>query len=234
MNDEIEFDLRHERSRWLAYFDLLGTAELSRKPDLSAVVMAYRTALRTIRCLGSKVRHLHHVHFSDSFLVYSENDEASNFVEIDYISQWFAFFLLVHKVPVRGAISSGVFYGDEANHVYAGAALVEAHEYCESQDWIGLVLCPSAVDRLAEVGLPAEERLNYAIAEIPWKTSAAVPVAANQMKKLPACILGRWCLVNGENQVVRALKEMVEVSQGDSVRQKYKNAIAFIESNVRR
>ena len=45
-------------------------------------------------------------------------------------------------------------------------------EFGEAQDWIGFLLCPSAVVRLDEVGLPAGERLNYAYSEIPSKNMA--------------------------------------------------------------
>src|SRR5205809_319215 len=80
-------------------------------------------------------------------------------------------------------------------------SLVEAYGVGEAQDWIGFLLCPSAVVRLDELGLPAGERLNYAYSEIPFKKAMSA-------KRLPACILGDWAKINGENQVVRTLTQM--------------------------
>jgi hypothetical protein len=110
--------------------------------------------------------------------------------------------------------------------VYLGQALVEAYEFGEAQDWIGFLLCPSAVVRLDEVGLPAGERLNYAYSEIPSKK-------AMSPTRLPACILGNWTTTNGENQVVRTLNQMKAKQLEGSVARKYENTITFIERNRR-
>jgi hypothetical protein len=146
---------------------------------------------------------------------------------MDTISRWFMHFLILAEIPVRGAIACGGFYADTSNQVYLGQALVEAYEYGEAQDWIGFLLCPSAVLRLDEVGLPAGERLNYAYSEIPFKKAISP-------KRLPACILGSWATINGENQLVRTLNHMKAKQLEGSITRKYENTITFIERNQRR
>jgi len=145
---------------------------------------------------------------------------------MDMISRWFVHFLILAEIPLRGAIACGDFYADTANQVYLGQALVEAYEFGEAQDWIGFLLCPSAVLKLDELGLPAGERLNYAYNEIPFKKAMSA-------KRLPACILGDWTKINGDNQVVRTLTQMKTKQLEASIARKYENTIMFIERNQR-
>jgi len=145
---------------------------------------------------------------------------------MDTISRWFTYFLILAGIPVRGSIACGAFYADPSNQVYLGQALVEAYEFGEARDWIGFLLCPSAVVRLDQVGLPAGERLNYAYTDIPSKKVLSPT-------RLPACLLGSWVRVNGENQAFRALKDMKANQIESSIARKYENTITFIERNRR-
>ena len=185
-------------------------------------------AVKEATGIDSEDLHIQHAWFSDTFVMYSDEDSASDFASMDMIARWFVHLLLTHKIPVRGAIACGDFYADRINQLYLGEALIEAYEYGEAQDWIGFLLCPSAVKRLNEVGLPADERLNYAYTDIPTKKTHA-----NAAFKLPACILGCWAYINGENLCLSALREMKLKAPDDSIARKYDNAIKFIEANRR-
>lgn len=185
-------------------------------------------AVKEVTDKDSKELNIQHAWFSDTFVMYSDDGSASDFVSMDMIARGFMGRLVTHKIPVRGAIACGDFYADRINQLYLGEALIEAYEYGEAQDWIGFLLCPSAIKRLNEVGLPADERLNYAYADIPFKATHA-----NVVTKLPACILGSWDYINGENLCLSALREMKLKAPNDSVARKYDNSIKFIEANRR-
>ncbi len=226
MNTGLEYNPACSRSRWVGYFDLLGTRELIRSGDHFQVFSVYESAVREVIRWNSRLPEVQHAWFSDTFLIYSESDAASDFAAMDMISRWFMHFLILAEIPVRGAVACGDFYADADNQVYFGQALVEAYEFGEAQDWIGFLLCPSAVTRLDQVGLPAGERLNYSYAEIPFKK--AMPD-----QRLPACVLGEWVKLNGENQVVLALSQMKTRQLEASIVRKYENAITFIDRNQR-
>ena len=224
----IHFDPSCDRKRWVAYFDLLGTKELIRSNRIFEVFVAYAQAIEHVSRELHQTNTVQHAWFSDTFLMYSDDDSASGFTVMDHVARWFIQHLVTRKIPVRGAISSSDFYADRNHGMFFGKALVEAYEYGEAQDWIGYLLCPSAVIRLDEVGLPANERLNYAYADIPYKKPPK-----NAVLNLPACILGRWACINDQNKCVSSLREMKSAISDQSIIRKYDNAICFIESNRR-
>jgi hypothetical protein len=57
------------------------------------------------------------------------------------------------SLPLRGAISVGTAFISISPPMIIGPSFIEAHEYCEDQNWIGLLLTPSATTRLRKVGL---------------------------------------------------------------------------------
>lgn len=226
MNNRLEFNPACSRSRWLGYFDLLGTRELIRSGDTFRVFSVYEKALREVRISKLPIQR---AWFSDTFLIYSQTDGASDFWALDSVSRWFVYFLIMADIPVRGAIASGNFYADDSGQVYLGEALVESYEFGEAQDWIGFLLCPSAVARLEALKMPANNRLNYAYAEIPFKTSRP-----GRPSKLPACILGNWAISRaGQNDLLDKLRLMRRKQPDPPVARKYDNTIAFVERNQR-
>jgi len=48
------------------------------------------------------------------------------------------------RLPLRGAISVGTAFTSTSPPIILGPSFLEAHQYCEDQDWIGLLLTPSA------------------------------------------------------------------------------------------
>ncbi len=192
------------------------------------VFCSYAKAIEEANHLKKDDREIRCFWFSDSFVVYSESDSASDFVLMDQFARWFTHFLLTRNISFRGAISCGEFYADDKNSLYFGKALVEAYEYGENQDWIACLLCPSAITNLSDVGLPANERLDYAYTTIPVKKEN--PLLTNE---LPCLILGQWCLINNQNCCLESLKEMRRVLTEPSITRKYDRTISFIEKNTR-
>ena len=231
MQEEIWYNQDNYSRRWLGYFDLLGTRALIKSHAHSDVFDVYARAIeKAIKVAEAQKCQptVSPVWFSDTFLVYTLDDSGQNFSIIDQFSRWFVYFLIEASIPVRGALSCGDFYADKSSSLYFGSALIEAYEYSEAQDWIGFLLCPSAVSRLDSLGIPAGERLNYAYWDVPFKTGRKIPTS-----KLPACILGQWLETNGENLCLNKLRDLKGRVAPEYIG-KYQNAIEFIEKCQRK
>lgn len=223
----MHFSPANSATRWLAHFDLLGTRDLLANGKELQVFLAYERALEELKRNQDRAA-LKHTWFSDTFLIVAPDDSGLTFTWIELISRSFVYFLLQAQIPLRGAISCGKVYADFPEGIIFGQGLVEAYEYGDGQDWIGLLLCPSAVVRMAALGVPAENRLNYAYVDVPWKRQ---PIRAPA--RLPACILGNWVQINGRNLCLDSLKAMALQHPAGPVRDKYDRATNFIEANAR-
>ena len=211
--------------RWLAYFDLLGMRDLIRRRQMAQVFDAYATATEKLSAWRKRHPKVFQTWFSDTFIVYTNNDSALSFRAIDAVTRWFVFSLIRSHVPVRGALACGAFYADARSRIYFGEALLEAYEWGENQDWIGYVLAPSAAARLDAVGLPPLQRLNYRAHDIPFKKP---PEGGSE--SAVACLLGNWIQTStGGNFLMRPLQQMYERQSDKRVRAKYERTIAFLK-----
>ena len=57
------------------------------------------------------------------------------------------------RLPIRGAISHGELIFGHDNKILMGKAFLESYEYGEDQNWIGLILTPSASMKLKSINL---------------------------------------------------------------------------------
>lgn len=223
-----EFDPAHDGPRWVAYFDLLGMRNRIRQGDHWGVFDAYQRAIERLERDRQHHSKVQHTWFSDTFLVATTDASGPSFAELEQVSRWFMYFMLQARIPLRGAIACGPMYADFAHRVFIGQAMVEAYEYGEGQDWVGLALCPSAAEAMASLGLPIENRLSYAWWEPVWKRKPD-----DAPTQIGACILGSWGTINGKNMCAEALKGMAAGCSKEHAA-KYERAIAFIENNPRR
>ena len=141
------------------------------------------------------------------------------------MSRLFAGALLNYQIPLRGAISCERFFADFGQRMFFGRALVEAYQFGEGQDWIGLLLCPSAARRMDEIGSWDRIRRYYRQVEIPWKRGRRPTDAPSRGL---ACLLGSWL---HPNWVVDQLEDMLSRCCEDSVRSKYTRTLAFLRSS---
>jgi hypothetical protein len=56
------------------------------------------------------------------------------------------------RLPLRGAISVGTSFTSTSPPIILGPSFLEAHQYCEDQNWIGLLLTPSATLEFLQAG----------------------------------------------------------------------------------
>ncbi len=229
MRFEVRYKPEHQKRRWFGYFDLLGTKARIESSSHFQVFDVYARAVEAAKGRTTDMPAVSYACFSDSFIIYTESDSGRDLACIDSVARWFVYNLITSRIPVRGALSCGDFYADKENSIYFGSALIEAHAYGEAQDWLGLLLAPSAVLQMDKLGVPAGKRLNYAYGKIPFKPGSTLGTA----RELPACILGQWISLNGQNPCIEAMAEMKNRAVADSHVGKYERAIEFIQKNRR-
>jgi hypothetical protein len=96
--------------------------------------------------------------FSDTFLFFTHDDSRDTFVYIAGLVKQFCWWLFSKNWPLRAAIGFGQLYADKSNNIFLGSGLIDAYEYAEKQDWIGIVVTPNADKRLRELGTRLKRR----------------------------------------------------------------------------
>src|SRR5208337_3754270 len=140
------------KDAWVGVFDILGFKSLIGQTD-----QEFPRALLTGQLddlLGSLdqdiIEHgqLECMVFSDTIVIFAPDIEGSNPLR-SY--GWFSLQCarLITKsveirLPLRGAISVGTAFTSTSPPIILGPSFLEAHQYCEDQNWIGLLLTPSA------------------------------------------------------------------------------------------
>ncbi|WMI72262.1 hypothetical protein RBH88_03930 [Aminobacterium sp. MB27-C1] len=154
--------------RWVAYFDLLGFKNLlnDHKKDPQFILEIYNDVLKELDTSENqnlrKKKILDYCWFSDTFLIWSENNDEHCFCNLEKATFCFFTGLLENMVPVRGAIGYGPFYADKAQSIYIGQALIDAYQYTENQQWLNYVFTPNTTDKMQKVGIAPQKLLKYA------------------------------------------------------------------------
>ncbi|MEP7355025.1 MAG: hypothetical protein ABI824_17495 [Acidobacteriota bacterium] len=236
----MKFDDTFKVSRWVAYFDLLGFRARAAAVNVGAALGQISEAIYWCRQIDGWSESLKSVWFSDTFLIVAQDDSAESFWAIETASRRFASLLLGARIPLRGAISCDLLYADFEERVFVGKALVEAYDYGEGQDWIGLILCPSASNRLHSLNV-APPPVHYKSHKIDWtiqEMKERRPKGAPD--ELTACLIGNHSDSCGENSCIFHLETMLKGSetmpegiQKENVRRKYERTIDFLRANPR-
>ena len=85
--------------------------------------------------------------FSDSIVLTKDGSDAESLHAICWACALLTYFLLENNTPVRGAIAHGDYYRSPfgKSTFVAGRPIVEAYDYETKQDWVGVMLAPSAL-----------------------------------------------------------------------------------------
>ena len=227
MSAALNIDWSTVTQKWIACLDLLGFSDFVSRNPIVSVFAKYELCLEQFWHQQKRISKLEYVHFSDTFLIYAPDDTAASFAAIESASRWLFNDLLQREIPVRGALACGEFYADTARSIFLGKALVEAVELEKRYNWIGLVLSQSATERMTDVGLPAEERLNCVPWDVPTRT---VLNWGTGSERAFAYLIGASSPVAGENIYLRQLQQMSDRVQGEEVKTKYENTIRFLKT----
>ncbi len=230
---QIDYDEKYKSLRWIGYFDLLGAKELTKTNSYFEIFGVYKRVIEEFNYWNGRLVDINQIWFSDTFILYSEDSSLSGFGELDHIAHWFFRSLIESYIPVRGSIAYGNFYIDRSNNLFFGEPLIEAYEYGEAQDWLGLILCPSAEKKLNRTGIISDTSSVYVYTDVPFREQFLMKEGGPPIKNLPACILGCWLLPDLQKSLRRKLHQMMDKQKKDNHIRKYANTIRFLEQNAR-
>jgi hypothetical protein len=221
---------------WFAYFDQLGFKNDIKKfvksspGNLDAFAsVEYKSILDSIKYVLKEYEgEIIPWWFSDTFMFFSTDGTKGSFASLESAMGYFLTKVTWQRHPFRGAISYGELYADMENKILVSQALIEAHEYAEKQNWIGLVLTPSAREQLKNVA----PKLSDGWLDC-WEYD--VPVCVDSTKKegtekLLVPDISRYPHIQESIEQMRQEAENTSgVQDRESIRVKYDNTIKFFD-----
>jgi hypothetical protein len=220
-----DFNWEQPPNRWVAYVDLLGFGKIAKENDWQLIIETYAKALDLTRSKTAKGQ-VECTWFSDTFIFYTADDSAASCDFIKQAARHFIRELLQRGIPASGALSCGELFADKEKHLFVGKALAECAEYGERHNWIGFVVSPAALTRMAALGAKFPSA-NFRSWEVEIKPSKC----SKDFKKetVLAYAIGNDCSINGKNFCREALVILRDKAPNDYVRRKYQNTIDFID-----
>jgi len=159
--------------------------------------------------------------FSDTIVVYTRKSGKKAFNHLIRFAEILFTHMIHLKIPLRGAISFGEFYVNTRKHIFIGKAFLEAHRYAEEQDWIGLIITPSAQS-------VALDDKNY----VPYRLCFYdVPFHNNKSKKLLTLCLEEH--PKFPDVIHKNLSELRDTQIDQSIKEKYNKTISFIDQKIK-
>lgn len=212
----------HDKNAWVAFFDVLGfKSQLENsRTELQIELLKYRIEQlkKSLHVECQQQGELHYSQFSDSIVIVAPSAEGNAYPWFLLACRSLITQSIYERIPVRGAVSVGSVSYSVNPPVFIGRAVLEAHEYCEDQDWIGLLLAPSAVAAARSVGL---EPLHHHFA-----SDAAIPLRKMSKDGVVAYTFNGGA-ANFESPLLHYLREMRQQA-GESHQRKYLNTMDFI------
>ena len=221
MKTRFTFSPGRFRKRWFCYLDLLGFTIQVQSGRIEDVMVDYEDAIGDLRRSKSSTyaKTVMHSWFSDTFIIYSTGDSPALFAAVEQVGRLFFQRLIMRGVPVRGSLTHGSLYSQAKRNVFVGPALIDAYYHAENQNWLGFVLTPKAIARMADIGVPVEQRPFYRV--VP-KTYMKEPITGP--------IYGfsfNNGMVQGQNPYRQSMLAMKEEA-GSAFSKKYDNTLDFI------
>lgn len=151
------------RKRWFCYLDLLGFTSLVHSESVEHVIPLYIEALEHLRKEAKPKKRLGLIcsWFSDTFIIYSRDDTDREFSYVEQVGRLFFQKLILHHIPVRGALTHDSLYSQSSENIFVGPALIDAYNYAENQKWLGFILTPSVYKHFEKTPLALNKRPHY-------------------------------------------------------------------------
>lgn len=216
---------RHES--WVAVFDALGFTNHIKQAGRHEVahcilVSQIEDLLSEVMSDVAKHGKLKSLVFADTIVILTQTAEPRDY-------PWF----LLHckklitrsislRLPLRGAISIGQIDVAEQHPILLGAPFLEAHRYCDDQDWVGLLMTPSATLALRNAGLEPRHH-DFVDGPIPLRKCLPDNVLAFRFQNGTA---------NFASPLLHYLGEMKQLAPTEA-KGKYERTIEHIERHYR-
>ncbi len=214
---------------WLACFDILGFRNLINvsKDDFAAfnVRVDYEDTIEYLRkkCDSYRPGYIDYCWFSDTFLMFCPDDSLEAYGIIQSAAKHFMHSCISSRIPMRGAIAVGSLLRSPDKRSFVGKGFLEAFEYAEDQDWVGLLLTPNAIKKIESYGL-SPIHLDFVRSDIiPMRKFAGHNVVAYRFQNGAA---------NYRCSLLARLRDM-KMSSPEQYHDKYDRTMRFIEKHYR-
>jgi hypothetical protein len=157
---------------YVALLDVLGFSALVGSDPSGEKIGRY------LECLTAATEHsqVNYVVFSDSIVLTAEGDDPESLLAVAGACSRLIADLLKEDIPLRGAISFGNFVRSsiEKSVFVAGRAVIDACQFEQAQDWVGVMVAPSALAHVRDLNTRCPQVQNYSGAEddiqkqLPW------------------------------------------------------------------
>ncbi|TKB85283.1 MAG: hypothetical protein E8D44_05230 [Nitrospira sp.] len=216
------------KSAWVAVFDILGFRSTAKQMDAE-----FQRALLTDKLsdlltslensLAVTQGGIEHLVISDTIVLFASSPEPQAYPSLLQACQRFIEKSIYVKLPLRGAISIGDTYISQKPLILVGPAFVEAFEFCEDQDWIGLLLTPSASHALKTIRLDPYHH-DFVTEDLPLRNQSSIGVYAYRFQN------GQ---MNFNSPLLPPLRDMQQQAP-EKAKDKYERTIAFIQKHYRK
>lgn len=215
------------RKAWIAHFDILGFKNmLGNKGDSVPIAVLQSQIDDALKLLNQKIdsfeEKIGYLVFSDTFILFSKTEYVNDYPALISSAKHFIYSCLSMGLPVRGAISYGDTVFGHDNKILMGTAFLESHEYGEDQNWLGLILAPSATEELKLHHL-FPERHGFVNCDLPLR----------RFSEFKSCLYA-YKFINGstsfECPLLPKLNELM-LRAPEETKEKYSKTIEFIKQN---
>lgn len=181
-------------ARAVAFLDILGFKQLLKQRPLVDLARDYEEAIQQVFSLNQRYQSersaptylpnhkpgepwCYRQIFSDSIILIALDESEESCLKLLFYARLLFIFMLVRKLPVRGAVVAGKLYHNRATAVTLGDALTDAYLLEQQQEWVGVCIADSVWEAYPNLLMAArnpEDALFYYFLEypIPWKGSA--------------------------------------------------------------
>jgi hypothetical protein len=138
---------------YVLWIDILGFSDLVKKKsskDILDIITRFLGCLEGIKAEDN----ISCIYFSDSAIVWQKNPskKGEDFLDFSSASVLMCSNLLANNIPCRGAIAYGPLTVtrdiSDKYDIFFGDALIEAYKAEVMENWIGVTVCPSAVEHI--------------------------------------------------------------------------------------
>ena len=167
--------------------------------------------------------------FSDSLFIVSVAAEEDDLFSIIVRSSLLFDAAIVHRVPVRAAITVGPVVVDPDWDLVAGGPMVRAYHLAETSDWLGLELEPEVASRAGRLNLRSKRGPPILV---PWQIPTNIGAPRSSVAVNWPALLYDWNAIASSSpagfyHVFFAPVGLSLTACTDSARRKYENAFAF-------
>jgi hypothetical protein len=136
---------------YVAVIDVLGFSELSLEKDriIDFITRFYNLLVE----VNNKYKKLQFILASDTIFIATEDDYEESFRDITYACSYLLFKYIRWEFPIKGCISygdyiiyNGLFHKKVVPTTIYGRPIIDAHNYENDLNWIGIMISPLAIE----------------------------------------------------------------------------------------